>query len=292
MRRITANVYVEDRFSVYPQFRGGNPSFLTTSEGVVMIDTPMLPTDAVKWRDKIAKQGEVNFIINTHHHLDHTGGNYFFPGTVVSHEKVKEVFTLPITRAINSEEGETAKVVTLGVVENYRLRVKELDPKGVPLVEHYELREPTVTFSQRLSLYVGSHTIEVFHSPGHTLGHVSVYIPQERTFFAGDNFTNGVQPSLAQCSPLDWVESLKKIEFMNVDVVVPGHGEVCSKREVREFLSFIQKCIDIVNDAIGRGMSKEEAGSRLSFEELYPPIHSGSWYQRMNVLRLYEMLSR
>ena len=100
MRQITENVYVEDRFSGPPAFRGCNPGFVTTSDGVVVIDTPMMPTDAVKWRDDIAKRGEVRYIINTHHHVDHTTGNYFFSGTVISHEIVKEMFAAPIASVI------------------------------------------------------------------------------------------------------------------------------------------------------------------------------------------------
>ena len=81
MKQIGANFYVEDRFSLSPGYHGCNPAFVTTAEGVVMLDTPMLPTDAVEWRKEIAKRGEVRYIINTHHHLDHITGNFFFPGT-------------------------------------------------------------------------------------------------------------------------------------------------------------------------------------------------------------------
>ncbi|GAH22509.1 unnamed protein product, partial [marine sediment metagenome] len=77
--------------------------------------------------------------------------------------------------------------------------------------------------------------------------------------FAGDNFTNASQPSLAQSLPLKWVESLKRIEAMDIDMVVPGHGKVCGKSEVREFRLFIEKCIDMVREAIRQGVSKEEA---------------------------------
>ena len=67
---------------------------------------------------------------------------------------------------------------------------------------------------------------------------------------------------------------------------------------VREFRLFIQKCIDIIREAIKQGMSKEEAADKISFEELYPgkhggsAVHPGPAMQRRNVLRLYEMLSK
>jgi len=292
MKQITDNVYVEDRFSVLPEERGCNPGFVTTTEGIVMIDTPMLPTDAVKWRDDIAKRGEVLYIINTHHHPDHIAGNYFFPGVVVSHEEVKEMFNAPVTGKVISQRADKADKAPLGLLDNILLEVKERDPGGFDLLEHYYLREPTITFTERLNLYVGQHTFELIHQPGHTQGHIGVYIPQERVFFTGDNFTNGVQPLLSHCLPLEWIESLKSIEAMDIDVIVPGHGEVCGKAEIQEFRLFIQKCIDIVREAIKQGASKEQAADKISFEELYPAIHPGSEQQRMNVLRLYEMLSR
>ena len=158
-------------------------------------------------------------------------------------------------------------------------------------MEHYQLRAPTITFSERLNLYVGKHTFELIHLTGHTPCHIGVYVPEERVFFAGDNFSNAVQPSLAHCLPLEWIESLKKIQAMNVDVVVPGHGRIGGKKEVREFESFIQKCIDKVRGAIKQGMSKEEAVDRISFLEFRPAVHPDPKMQRINVLRLYEMLS-
>ena len=299
MRQITANVFVEDQFSTPPNNRGCNPGFVTTSEGIVMIDTPMLPTDAVKWRDDIAQRGEVRFIINTHHHIDHTTGNYFFPGAVVSHELVKEMLAAPLASVAASERAKEAAKANLGQVDYVRLLIKELDPEGLPLLdEHYQFKSPTITFSERLTLYVGEHTFELIYLPGHTLGHIGVYIPQEKVFFAGDNFTSASQPSMANCLPLEWVESLKKIEAMDIDVVVPGHGEVCDRREVREFRLFIEKCIAIVREAIKQGMSIEEAADKISFEELYPgknrgvAVHPGPETQRSNVLRLYKRLSR
>jgi len=298
MKQVTTNVYAEDQFSVPPLCHGGNWGFLVTPEGIVMIDTPMVPRTAVKWRDDIAKRGEVRYIINTHHHVDHITGNYFFQGTVVSHKGVKELFTAPVTSVVGSERVDEVVKIGQGILGYIRLLVGEHDSESLPLLEDYQLKVPTITFSEKLNLYIGKHTIELIHLPGHTQAHIGVYIHQEKVFFAGDNFTNGTQPSLAHSYPLEWVESLRKIENMDVDFVVPGHGEVCDRREVREFRLFIQECIDMVREAAKQGMSKEEAADRISFEALYPrkqhslAVHPGSGMQRRNVLRLYEMLSK
>src|SRR4030042_5778724 len=259
MRQLTANVFIKEELGVFPKFRGCTLGFVTTSEGIVMIDSPMLPTNAIRWRDEMAKKGQVRFIISTHHHLDHIGGNFFFPGSVISHEECRERYALPLTRELDSEvPGEPPKVVTLDPAESYRLRVKELDPEGLPLLSHYRLRGPEITFSERLRIDVGDHSFELTHMPGHTKGDVCVNIPQEGVFFAGDNFINGEQPSLAKCLPLEWIESLQKIEKVDSDFIVPGHGQVAVKKEVQEFRSFIEKCVERGREAIQKGTSKEE----------------------------------
>ena len=288
-QQITPNVYVEDRFNME---RGCTPSFVNTSEGVVMIDSPMLPTDAVKWRDYIKKIGVVRFIINTDYHIDHIMGNYFSPGTVVSHQGVRDMLAGPITNIVASERVEKLLGTKMGIVDYIIMRIKEKDPQGLPLAKHYQIRPPTVTFSERLNLYVGKHTFELIHLPGHTPYHIGVYVPEERVFFAGDNFTGGLQPSMAHCVPLEWINSLKKIQTMDAEVIVPGHGRIGGKKEVQEFASFLQKCVDKVNEAIKMGMSKEEAVDKISFLELRSAVHPDPKMQRRNVARLYEMLAK
>lgn len=301
MKAITANVYAEDQFSVPPNCRGSNWGFLVTAAGIIMIDSPMVPRTAVEWRSKIAKKGEVLYIVNTHHHVDHTTGNFFFSGPVVSHEGVREAFFAPLETVAGSERVDEAIQIGQGTMGYIRLLVGEHDAESLPLLdeENYQIKAPTITFSKALTLYVGEHTVELIHLPGHTDAHIGVYLPQEKVFFAGDNFCNRTQPSLAHCLPLDWITSLKKVEAMDIDVVVPGHGEICDQQEVRKFRQFIEKCVDTTREAIERGMSKEDAVDQISFEGFYPgkehcgeAVHPGKAMQNRNVQRLYEVLSQ
>ncbi|MBI2831701.1 MAG: MBL fold metallo-hydrolase [Chloroflexi bacterium] len=296
MRQITSNVYVEDSFSTPPKLRRCTSGFVITSEGIVIIDSPYMPSDAVKLREDLSKIGEVRYLINTHHHIDHITGNYFLPGTIVSHVEAREMLTAPVPLvsivAVELAEQATRINPRAGLVDCLRLRVSQLDPDGLQIPKDYQLRVPTITFSQRLTLYVGRHTFELLHLPGHTPGHIGVYIPEEKVFFAGDNFTTGVQPSLAHSSPLDWIESLKKIEAMDIDVLVPGHGVVCGKEGIREFILFLEKVVEMVREAIRQGMSKEEAAAKLTFLGFYPSLHPEPGTQRMSIIRIYEILTQ
>jgi cyclase len=181
-----------------------------------------------------------------------------------------------------------------------RLLVGEHDPESLPLLddEKYQVKAPTITFSEKLHLYVGDHEVELISLPGHTDGQIGIYIPKEKVFCSGDNFCNGTQPSLAHSLPLEWVQSLKRIEAMDIDVVIPGHGEICDLQEVARFRRFIETCIEMTRDAIRQGKSREEAGDTISFEGLYPAekcraaVHPGLAMQRRNVTRVYDMLMK
>ena len=270
MKQVSANVYVETGF------RGCNPGFVTTADGIVMIDTPMMPSDAIKWRDFIEQKGEVRYVINTEPHADHYTGNAFFPGMVIAHHGTREVLST---------------VSEADIIE----RVKAMDPEGLPLMDGYRLKRPAITFDQRLLLYLGEHTFELIHLPGHTASEIAVYIPEERVVFTGDNVFYKVQTFLHEADPWEWLQSLKTIGELDVDVIAPGHGEVCDKGYLKEQAAFIEDWIAAVRDAIKRGLTKEQAQAEISFLDRYPMGQGmeamGPIVQQMNVARLYDLLT-
>ena len=271
MQKITGNVYAETGF------RGCNPGFVVTKEGVVMIDTPQMPADAIKWRDEIAKHGRVRYLINTEPHGDHFTGNYFFKGTVVAHEGTREA-------------------ILAASVEQLKERLKQTAPESLSLMKGFRYRPPTITLSERLTLYLGNHTFQLIHLPGHTPYQVAVYIPEEGVVFTSDNVFGRVQAWLQQALPYEWLNSLQRIQELEADVLVPGHGSICSRSYIPEMSAFIQAWIDAVAAAIKKGMSLEEAQDKVSLLDRYP-MEAGSepmaqQVQRMNVARLYEVLKK
>ena len=85
---------LNDRVFTETKVRGCNPSFVVTSAGPVVIDAPQLPTRAVEMRRSVETFGEVQYLINTEHHVDHIFGNYYFrgAGTVVNHKGLYDNF--------------------------------------------------------------------------------------------------------------------------------------------------------------------------------------------------------
>jgi glyoxylase-like metal-dependent hydrolase (beta-lactamase superfamily II) len=96
--------------------------------------------------------------------------------------------------------------------------------------------------------------------------------------------------------PYEWLDSLKRLEQLEADVFVPGHGSICDRSYIREMSTFIQDWIDAVSAAIVQGMSLEEAQEKVSFFDRYP-MEPGSepmaqLVQHMNVARLYQVLKK
>ncbi|HET9664630.1 MAG TPA: MBL fold metallo-hydrolase [Burkholderiales bacterium] len=83
MQQFTRNVFVET------QILGCNHGFVTTSDGIVMIDSPHKPSDALKPKAEIEKHGPLRYIINTEPHGDHWTGNAYFDAPVIAHEGVR-----------------------------------------------------------------------------------------------------------------------------------------------------------------------------------------------------------
>jgi glyoxylase-like metal-dependent hydrolase (beta-lactamase superfamily II) len=269
MQQVSANVYVET------SFRGCNPGFVVTGDGIVMIDSPQNPSDCVKWREKMKAKGDVRYLINTEPHGDHYTGNSFFPGTVIAHQGTREAIT-----SMRLED----------IVE----RVRAIDPEGLPLMDGYELKIPSITFSQRLTLHLGNHSFELIHLPGHTASETAIHIPQERVVFTGDNVFYKVQLFFHEAYPREWLESLKRLEELDVDIIVPGHGEVCNKSYLSEQAGFIEEWIGAVREAVKQGLTKEETQGKISFLDRYPMGPGleamGPMLQQMNISRLYDLI--
>ena len=252
MKQISANVFVET------EKRGCNHSFVETKEGIVCIDTPFRPSDAVAWRDEIKKHGEVRYVIQTEPHVDHVTGNGFLPGTVVAHQGTREAM----------------RTMTLKQIME---RVVAID-----------------TDAQRLILHLGDHTFRLMNLPGHTGSQTAVHVPEEKVVFTGDNVSYKVQPFMVEAFPEEWLKSLQTVQQLDANVVVPGHGEICDKAYLREWEAFIRECLVTVQGAIERGWTREQALEKISFLHRYPMAPGsearGPEVMRMNVGRLYDVL--
>jgi cyclase len=268
MEKIGRSVYVQTGLP------GANTGFVVTSEGVVMIESPTVPENAIKWRAEIANFGVVRYLINTEPHVDHFSGNSFFEGIIIGHEGTREsILNTPVERLTNL--------------------LKQQAPESAPLAKDFYFRPSDITLSERLTLHLGDHTFKLINMPGHSPFQVAVYIPEERVVFSSDNVVHETLPYLHQALPYAWLKTLKQIEQLDVDFIVPGHGTICDRSYLPKMSLIIKAFIDKVTGAIDKGMSLEEAKKTLSFPEFYPagadPERMAN-IERMSITHLYEVL--
>jgi cyclase len=269
MTQITSNVYAGTKF------RGCNSSFVVTSEGVVVIDTPMVPSEARKRREEMEKHGVIKYVIDGEPHNDHVAGNCWLGGTLVAHEGTREA----IKHNSQAElEGQ----------------MKWMAPDALPLDKDFRYRLPDITFSENLTLYLGKHTFQLMHLPGHTPFNVAVYVPEEKVIFTSDNVVQSM-PILFQAVPEEWLISLKKLQALNVDFVIPGHGGVCDKAYLQVMYDNVKYCIDSVKVAIKKGWTVAETQDRVTMADRFPPIGPGDAMapmRRSSIAHLYEELKK
>ena len=263
MKAVTTNVFVN--FGT----RGANVGLIKTSEGLVMVESHMLPDDAYKFREEVAKIGKIKYLINTEPHMDHVAGDYYFEGIVVGHEGTRQT-------VLNSSINQV-----LGMLGAFSPDTK--------LEKGYCLRPPTLTFSQRLTLHMGDLSINLIHLPGHTASETAVYIPQEKVIFTGDNVVNGTMPFLHEADPYKWIESLNQMDKMDISYIVPGHGEVQEKSYLKVMSSQISVWIEAVKNAANKGWTLEEAQAGIDLTEQYPGDKKRMLtIQKNNIAHLYE----
>ena len=270
MQQITSNVFAET------QVRGCNHGFVTTSDGVVMIDSPQKPTDALKWKAEIEKHGELRYIINTEPHGDHWTGNAYFDAPVVAHEGVR-------TRILETDLAE------------HLARVGSMGPDEPKLLQGYTPNAPIITFKNGMTLHVGDHTFEMIHMPGHTLYQAAILIREEGVVFTSDNIFHKVQTYIQEANPNQWLNALNSLRYLDEEIFIPGHGALCDKSYLDEQGTYIMEWVDYVRNAVERGMKKDEAIEDLTDMTDRYPMDVGQdgtspRVMKMNVANLYDFI--
>jgi cyclase len=243
MQRITEHVFLGTNM------RGCNSGAVVTSAGVVLVDTPMVPAEAKAWRREVEQYGEIKYVINNEPHRDHVAGSCWMGGMLVTSEGTRQGIAQNTREALEAQFQWWA-------------------PDALPLGEDFYYRLPDITFTGNLNLYMGKHTIHILDMPGHTPTMTAVYVPEERVVFTADNLV-WEMPIMFEATPYGWLESLEKLEKLDVDKVVPGHGDVCDKARIKVMRDDITYLIDSVKQGIAKGWGVKEIQERVPFSDRF-----------------------
>ena len=271
MKQLTANVFVET------ELKGANHGIVTTSDGVVLVDTPHKPSDAVHLKGEIERRGPLRYIINTEPHGDHWTGNAFFNVPVVAHQGVR-------SRILCTDL--TAHVA----------RVASFGPDEPRLLKNYRPNLPVITFGSEMTLHVGNHTFRMIHMPGHTAYQAAVIVEEEGVVFTSDNIFCKVHTWLQEANPDHWLKAVESLRALREETFVPGHGPVCDKTYLNEQSGFIREWVDYVRGGLGRGLNKDECIANLTALTDRYPMDVGQdgmapRVMQMNVANLYDYIT-
>jgi cyclase len=228
-----------DRFSV------GNAGFIVGSNGVLVVDAFAAPEAAEELLAAIRRitRVPVRWVVNTHYHFDHVGGDRVFTregAAVLAHENVR------------------AWVRT----ENFKWR-KEIKPEDRAVLAALAL--PDFTYRDGVTLWPGNVGVQVLVKPGHTGGDSVVFVPGADVVFAGDLFWKDTLPNLVDANTREWVQTLEGfLDQHPASRFVPGHGEVGAALDVRFFRDYLVGLRSTVERAIAHGKS----GADLTAEVL------------------------
>jgi glyoxylase-like metal-dependent hydrolase (beta-lactamase superfamily II) len=232
----------DDLFVIHNDFVPGNSTALVTNDGVVLVDDKFeVDHDNIMAQLKTVTRQPIKYVVNTHHHGDHSGGN----------AKMQQM--------------------NVQVVASQEARENMVDGKQPGL--------PDVTFDRRAHLYVGGKSVELYHfGRAHTNGDVVVYFPADRALAAGDMFTYGdATPELIDYSgggsAKEWTKTIDAALQLDFDAVVPGHGNVTTKQEMRKFRDSTLALQHRVHEMIVQKKTRDDIAAMLRREFHWADLH-------------------
>jgi cyclase len=219
---------------------GSNAGFVVGSNGVVVIDTFEDPAPARALLAEIRKitSQPVRFVVNTHYHLDHTGGNAVFAeaGAVILAQKNLRGWLR---------------------TENLKFFGPNPKPEQRAMVEALAL--PDEVYTDAVDIYLGQRLVQVRYMLGHTGGDSVILVPDASVVFAGDLVWQKHLPNLIDATTSDWVKTLEKLLAEHpASTFVSGHGDVATPADVRDFHDYLVALRDEVAKAQAAGKSDKD----------------------------------
>jgi cyclase len=234
----------DDIYVIHNEYVPGNTTALITNEGVILVDDKFeIDADNIVALLKTVTNQPVKYVINTHYHGDHSGGN----------AKLQAGGTLAVA---------SAQALARMVAAN-------------------QSGQPDITVEPRGTIHLGGKSAEIYwFGRAHTDGDVVVLFPQNRVLAAGDMFTVGEgTPQLIDYagggSAKEWTATVAQVLALDFDTVVPGHGGVVTRADMQSFRASTQRLTELVTQAVRQGKSNADVETIMRTEFGWQDFHVG-----------------
>lgn len=235
---IRTEMAAEGVYVLYGQ--GGNIGVCIGDDGTFMIDDQYAPLTG-KITEAVGKLTEtpVGFLVNTHYHGDHTGGNENFGNAgavIVAHDNVRKMMT-----------------------KDHFIEAIQSDSPRAP-----DAALPVVTFNDEMTFHYNGQTIHIFHvEAAHTDGDSIIHFKEANVVHMGDTFFNGMYPFIDTSTGGNIDGMIKAADevlaITNVDSkIIPGHGPLAAKKELAQYRNMLVAARDAIGALVKEGMSRDE----------------------------------
>jgi len=232
-------------FAVAHRFVDGNNGIVFGKRGAVAIDTSNYADEGQATADFIRSKGcAVDRVILTHGHGDHVlGGSAFFDAEVYANAPTPEIMRRGLPDWARRTNEPADQVLARAVW-------------------------PTITFSGEMRIDLGDRRLHLFPTPGHSPDGICVYLPEDRVLFAADTAVTGIVPAIGEGNGNQLEESLKKLQQLEIDILIPGHGPVLQGRaRVEDWLAWLLEYLTGVRAFVHQALEERSGDSAESIAE-------------------------
>jgi glyoxylase-like metal-dependent hydrolase (beta-lactamase superfamily II) len=265
----------------------GNSVAVMSDDGVLVFDANGTPETASAVLAEIRKLTDkpVRYLVNSHWHWDHWGGNQVylaaFPALqIITHQKTRELmlnveprwnekglkedlpqFLESFAKQIADAKAKNAAPERIKAAEERLAADRNFLAQKQLLKKTY----PNVTFSDAMTLMLGGREIQVLHARAITPGDTYIYLPKEKVLVTGDILLSPYPFAIGGTYPAEWLKTLNGLAALEPAVVIPGHGDAESGSDfLRSNISLFQEVVQQVKDSKAKGMTVEQAAEALA----------------------------
>ena len=253
-----------------------NTGIVIGDDAVLVVDaglTPRMARDLVDTAKRLTPK-PIRYLVDTHHHGDHSFGNIGFA---------------PFAASIGHANTRKALERDPKMAEGWAARYPEMAEDLAEVV----ITPPVITYDQRLTISLGNHTVELRHfGPAHTDNDSVVAVPDAQVAFMGDLVCNGYNAVMSDGDSAGWERALSAVEeSWPVQRIVPGHGATAGADALATQRAYLQALRAKLRELRASGVPAEQAQRELTAVPGFEHYLNPHWLVR-GIPRLYAELAR